>query len=74
MTIADDGRAYGRPAGTWDPELVEVGPGTPAGELLRRYWHPIARSGRRTALSEYWKNTVTLIFALPRNTGVCSLI
>ena len=25
-----DGRAYGRQAGTWDPELVEVGPGTPA--------------------------------------------
>ena len=49
MTIADDGRAYGRPAGTWDPELVEVGPGTPAGELLRRYWHPIARSGEVTA-------------------------
>jgi 5,5'-dehydrodivanillate O-demethylase oxygenase subunit len=22
--------------------LTEVGPGTPAGELLRRYWHPIA--------------------------------
>lgn len=49
MTIADDGRAYGRPAGTWDPELVEVGPGTPAGELLRRYWHPIARSEEITA-------------------------
>ena len=22
--------------------LTRVGPGTPAGELLRRYWHPIA--------------------------------
>jgi len=22
--------------------LTKVGPGTPAGELLRRYWHPIA--------------------------------
>ena len=22
--------------------LTEVGPGTPGGELLRRYWHPIA--------------------------------
>ncbi len=22
--------------------LTEVGPGTPAGELLRRYWHPVA--------------------------------
>ncbi|HEX9445456.1 MAG TPA: Rieske 2Fe-2S domain-containing protein, partial [Candidatus Binatia bacterium] len=23
-------------------KLARVGPGTPAGELLRRYWHPIA--------------------------------
>jgi len=23
-------------------ELPSVGPGTPAGELLRRYWHPVA--------------------------------
>jgi hypothetical protein len=23
-------------------ELAEVGPGTPMGELLRRYWHPSA--------------------------------
>ena len=22
--------------------LTRVGPGTPAGELLRRYWHPVA--------------------------------
>ena len=22
--------------------LTQVGPGTPMGELLRRYWHPIA--------------------------------
>ncbi|MGE0830599.1 MAG: Rieske 2Fe-2S domain-containing protein, partial [Hyphomonadaceae bacterium] len=25
-------------------ELAQVGPGTPGGELLRRYWHPIAES------------------------------
>ena len=24
--------------------LTKVGPGTPAGELMRRYWHPIAAS------------------------------
>ena len=39
-----DGNAYGRPAGSHDAELCEVGPGTPCGELLRRYWHPIALS------------------------------
>ena len=47
---AADGRAYGHQAGTWDPELVEVGPGTPSGELLRRYWHPVARSEDATAI------------------------
>ncbi len=25
--------------------LTEVGPGTPMGELLRRYWHPVAATG-----------------------------
>ncbi len=38
-----DGRGYGQASGNWDPELAEVGPGTPAGELLRRYWHPVGR-------------------------------
>lgn len=42
------GRAYGRPAGTWDSDLIEVDAGTPAGELLRRYWHPIVRSSEVT--------------------------
>jgi phenylpropionate dioxygenase-like ring-hydroxylating dioxygenase large terminal subunit len=49
MTANDDGRAYGRERGTWDPELVEVGPGTPSGELLRRYWHPFATSEEITS-------------------------
>ena len=49
-TASDDGRAYGHRVGSWDPELVEVDAGTPAGELLRRYWHPIARSDEATAL------------------------
>ena len=29
---------------TADPELTHVLPGTPCGELLRRYWHPVALS------------------------------
>ena len=48
VDMGDDGRAYGRQTGTWDPELVEVGGGTPSGELLRRYWHPVARSAEAT--------------------------
>jgi nitrite reductase/ring-hydroxylating ferredoxin subunit len=45
----DTGTAYGRPAPTHRKELTEVGPGTPMGELLRRYWHPIGLAGDATA-------------------------
>ena len=44
MTAIDEGTAYGMPAPESDPTLVEVEAGTPAGELLRRYWHPFALS------------------------------
>ena len=37
----DSGTAYGRPQPTYRKELAEVGAGTPMGELLRRYWHPV---------------------------------
>ncbi len=39
-----EGRAYGRPQGTHDAALTEVGPGTPCGELMRRYWQPVGVS------------------------------
>src|SRR5262245_55089264 len=39
-----DGSAYGRPQPTYDAELTEVGPGTPCGEFMRRYWQPVAVS------------------------------
>ena len=38
----DSGTGYERPEPWSDPDLVEVERGTPAGELLRRYWHPFA--------------------------------
>ena len=38
----DTGTAYDLPAPHADPDLVEVARHTPAGELLRRYWHPFA--------------------------------
>lgn len=37
----DTGTAYGRAKPTYRAELTEVGAGTPMGELLRRYWHPV---------------------------------
>jgi nitrite reductase/ring-hydroxylating ferredoxin subunit len=39
-----EGHAYGRRAQQSDKILTEVGPGTPMGELMRRYWHPVALS------------------------------
>ena len=44
----DTGTAYGRPTPTSRKELTEVGPGTPMGELLRRYWHPIGLAADAT--------------------------
>jgi phenylpropionate dioxygenase-like ring-hydroxylating dioxygenase large terminal subunit len=41
--------AYGRQPGKHDAELTEVGPGTPCGEFMRRYWQPIAVSASVTA-------------------------
>src|SRR5437016_2522855 len=45
-----DGSAYGRPAQNPNAIWIEVGPGKPMGELLRRYWHPIALSEQVTDL------------------------
>jgi phenylpropionate dioxygenase-like ring-hydroxylating dioxygenase large terminal subunit len=42
--LAHDGSAYGRGPQHHDAVITEVGPGTPLGELMRRYWHPIALS------------------------------
>jgi len=44
MTSIETGTAYGRQPGVHDRAITEVGPGTPCGEWLRRYWHPVARS------------------------------
>jgi nitrite reductase/ring-hydroxylating ferredoxin subunit len=42
MSTDTSGSAYGRPRAHFNETLAQVGPGTPCGELLRRYWHPIA--------------------------------
>ena len=44
------GRAYGKPPATSDLELVQVDAGTPGGELLRRYWQPVALAEDATEL------------------------
>lgn len=44
----DEGTGYGLHPGTFDEELVRVGPGTPGGEMLRRYWQPFATTDELT--------------------------
>ena len=47
--VMDSGTGYGKTNGTFDHDLTDVAAGTRAGELLRRYWHPFARSEEATA-------------------------
>ncbi len=40
--IIGEDTAYAMPPSSHRKELTEVGRGTPMGELMRRYWHPVA--------------------------------
>ena len=44
-TEKQSGSAYDLSTPTYDEDLALVGKGTPGGELLRRYWHPVAVAG-----------------------------
>jgi len=44
----DEGTGYEIRPPVYKAELVEVGRGTPMGELLRRYWHPIGLTSDAT--------------------------
>lgn len=44
MSLSDIGSAYSRKPPSHNARLTEVGRGTPMGELLRRYWHPVGVS------------------------------
>src|ERR1700680_3429074 len=45
----DIGSAYHRSDPRHIAELTEVGRGTPMGELMRRYWHPVGLASHATA-------------------------
>ena len=45
---SDQGTGYTAPPITLRSELMGVVRGTPMGELLRRYWHPVAMSKAAT--------------------------
>lgn len=38
-----------------DPELTETGPGTPTGEYLRRFWHPVCMALELTDTPRFLK-------------------
>ena len=38
-----------------DPELTEVGPGTPLGEYMRRFWHPVCMTLELTDTPRFLK-------------------
>ncbi len=42
--------------------LTRVGPGTPMGELMRRYWHPVAAAAELEART--WCSIATVAAAL----------
>ena len=46
LTDELSGSAYGRDQQIHNSEITEVGPGTPCGEFMRRYWHPVEVSER----------------------------
>lgn len=45
-----NGSAYHLPNPRIDEDLTRVGRGTPMGELLRRYWHPVGLVSDATAI------------------------
>ena len=47
--MIDQGTGYGTKPSTYIAALTEVGRGTPMGELMRRYWHPVGLVSHATA-------------------------
>lgn len=59
------GAYYNRDKPKEDEELTRVGPGTPCGEYLRRFWHPVALSEELKdpprLLEETWRGVIYTI-------------
>lgn len=51
-SVTLEGTAYGRPQARSNDLLTQVGPGTPMGELMRRYWQPVLTSDSVTPLPQ----------------------
>ena len=72
--MSDTGTGYGRPRPTFMRELTLVGPGTPMGELLRRYWHPVGLVGDATDTPQARRVLGEDLDPLPRRRGRPGLV
>ena len=72
----EDGSGYGRNAivPTEDSRLTHVGLGTPMGELLRRYWHPVCMSSELGDLPKRLKIMGEELVAFRDGTGRAGLL
>ncbi|MBF5007126.1 Rieske 2Fe-2S domain-containing protein [Diaphorobacter caeni] len=57
-----------------DPELTEVGPGTPMGEYLRGFWHPVCMSIELTDTPHYLKILGEELVAFRDGSGAIGLL
>ena len=46
------GGYYQREEKAHDPELTHAGPGTPLGEYMRKFWHPVYSPAARTFFTQ----------------------
>ncbi len=57
-----------------DPELTEVGPGTPMGEYMRRFWHPVCMSIELTDTPRFLKILGEELVAFKDGSGALGLL
>jgi phenylpropionate dioxygenase-like ring-hydroxylating dioxygenase large terminal subunit len=70
----DEGTAYGRKPQTHDAMMTEVGPGTPCGEFMRRYWQPVAVSASVQDLPRAVRVLGEDLVLFRDRTGRCGLV
>ncbi|MEZ7130498.1 Rieske 2Fe-2S domain-containing protein [Nonomuraea sp. AD125B] len=70
----DTGTAYGLRLGGPLNDLAQVGPGTPFGEVLRRYWHPISKAEKVTTTPRRVKVLGEELILFRTGRGVPSLL
>ena len=61
--------AYGLKIPEPDPELTRVGPATPCGELMRRYWQPVCLSADLKDVPKRVRILGEDLVCFPRRTG-----